>query len=125
MYQSLVVKEKKKLTMKEFLLALEIEIFKNHFFIPSSSPQLHFRLNLIRRKSTWFRNVLSHFHKISSNEMSFSVAMSIKEKRGRNRKSTFCTIALLGTQASNTVFQKLIKRPLLGGGVNLCNFGGK
>lgn len=45
--------------------------------------------------------------------MNFSVAVSIKEKRGRNRKSTFCTIALLGTKAPNTVFQKLINRPLL------------
>lgn len=117
-------RKKERPTVKEFLLALEIEILKNHFFIPPSSPQLHFGLNVIQRKSTWFRNVLSHFHKISSNEMNFSVAVSIKEKRGRNRKSTFCTIALLGTKAPNTVFQKLINRPLLRGGKNLCSLAG-
>lgn len=71
----------KKAVVKEFLLALEIAMLRGSFFIPSFSPQPHFGLNLILRKSTWVRNVLSHFHKISSNEMSLSVAVSIKEKR--------------------------------------------
>lgn len=56
--------------------------------------------------------------------MSFNVAVSIKEKRWRNRKSTFCTIAFLGTKASNTVFQKLINKSLLRGEKHM-QFGGK
>ena len=104
--------ENKKSYCKRIPISFRYRNFKRQFFIPSSSPKPLFGLNLIQRKSTWFRNVLSHFHKICSNEMSFSVAVSIK-KRGEETENTLLVLLhLLGLRLPVLYFQKLINRPL-------------